>query len=78
MHTCAVDILTLAMVEKKKGKIMSVHGSVSAELDDYAALTLNVDVFNKTGRATLCELFCNTQKCKSCKSDCASLRAIFH
>ena len=62
MHTCAVDILThfVAMVEKKKGKIMSVRCSVSAELDDYAAVTLNGDVFNKTVRATLCELICNT------------------
>ena len=66
------------MVEKKKGKIMSVHGGFSAQLDDNAIVTLNGDAFNKTVRVTSCELVSNTQKCNSCKSYRASLRAIFH
>ena len=35
-------------------------------------------IFNKTVRTTTCEIICNVQKCTSCKSYRAALRAIYH
>lgn len=64
------------LLQKRKGCIKSLDGSIVASIDNHSIVTLNGKKFDETVRVAKCELLTNVAKCDSCKNYRPTLRAL--
>ncbi len=79
LHVCCghPDAQFVAMVNAKKGEILTANGKVSAKIDSHASVSLNGVSYPDTVRTENCELLTTSAKCSCCKSYRANLRAMY-
>lgn len=68
----------IAMLEAKKGKLLSKDRSAASCLDTYAPVNVDDKLYSKTVRCSNCELLVSKGKCSSCVRYRDSLRKIYH
>ena len=80
LHVCAghPDENFLRMVEDKKGKLISVKGTVAAYIDTNAYVELNGQTYATTLRHSKCQLLTSAKKCIVCVNYRATVRSIYH
>ena len=66
------------LLQKRKGCIKSLDGSIVAFIDNHSIVTLKGEKFDETVRVAKCELLTNVAKCDSCKNYCPTLRVLYN
>ena len=82
VETCSVcpghpDEHLVALLESKKGKLLSKDGKEVASIDTYSVI-LNSKKYLKTVRYSDCQMLVSSGKCSSCVTYRNSLRKIYH